>query len=208
MQNCISELKGIEEMKKQVEFYFDVSSPAAYLAWARLPAIIERHDAELVYRPILLGGVFKAIGNSSAIVLDAKRNYLLMDMIRYARHLGIPYQMNPYFPMMTLALMRGAIAAKMEGASDAFLNIVFPAIWQHGLNMNNPEVVTTVLNEGGFETEQYLRSIKNDSIKQALIAATAEAVDRGVFGAPTFFVDNEMFFGQDRLDFVDRALAA
>ena len=194
-------------MSKQLEFFFDVGSPTTYLAWTQVPAIVERRNAQLDLRPFLLGGVFKATGNASPITIEPKGKYLFEDIERFVRRYDVPFRLNPYFPINTLALMRGAVAAKMDGELQRYLDIVFPAIWEHGLNMGDPEVVGRTLSAGGLDSARFRARIQEDGVKQALIAATQEAVERGAFGAPTFFVGQEMFFGQDRLDFLDDALA-
>jgi 2-hydroxychromene-2-carboxylate isomerase len=190
----------------QVEYCFDFGSPTAYLAWARLPAIAERTGADLVCRPMLLGGLFKLTDNVSPVANKAKGAYLLRDIERCAERHGVAYRMNPHFPINTLALMRGAIAADMDGILSEYMAAVFPAIWANGLDMADPGVVSRVLTEAGIDVERIFARIQDDDVKQALIANTSEAAERGAFGAPTMFVGDEMFFGQDRLDFVEEAL--
>lgn len=194
-------------MTKRVEFFFDVGSPTTYLAWTQLPAIIERHDAELELRPFLLGGVFKATGNSSPVTVAAKGKYMLADLERFAARYGVVLRFNPHFPINTLPLMRGAVAMKMDGQLERYLDVIFPAIWVEGRNMGDAAVIAETLAAGGFDVDAFQTRIQEDAVKQALIDATTEAVERGAFGAPTFFIDGEMFFGQDRLDFVEEALA-
>ena len=194
-------------MGKEIHFYFDVGSPTAYLAWTQLPAIAARHDAIVDPRPMLLGGVFKETGNTSPIVLDVKRKYMSQDIERYVRRYRVPFIFSPHFPVNTVSLMRGAIAAKMDKQMNAYLDVVFPAIWQHELNVADPQVIAKALDDGGLDPQKFRERIQQDDIKQALFAATSAAVNRGVFGAPTMFVGDEMFFGQDRLDFVEEALS-
>jgi 2-hydroxychromene-2-carboxylate isomerase len=193
-------------MNKKIEFFFDVGSPTAYLAWSQLQSIASRHEAVLEYRPILLGGLFKTIGNVSPITHQAKSDYMFRDIPRCAEHLGVSYRINPHFPINTLALMRGAVASDLDGNLEQYLDVVFPAVWAQALNMADPEVVTEVLKDGGIDVARIFHRIQEDDVKQKLIANTAEAAKRGVFGVPTMFVDEEMFFGQDRLDYVERAL--
>lgn len=161
-------------MSKSVEFYFDFGSPTSYLAYTQLPGICAETGAELVYRPVLLGGVFQATGNASPIAVPAKGRYTLIDMTRFARRYGVPMKMNPHFPINTLTLMRAAT----------------------GIQLRQPE-----------RFEALLALTAEQEVKDALKANTEAAIKRGMFGAPTFFVGNEMFFGQDRLDFVREALA-
>ena len=196
-------------MSKRVEFFFDVGSPTTYLAWTQLPALCERAGAELVYRPMLLGAVFQATGNASPAAVPAKGRYMDIDMARHARRYGVPFAMNPYFPINTLTLMRGAAGAQLRAPArlDAYLRAVFRAMWVDALNMNDPAVVARALGAAGFDPAEVLAWTADAQVKAALRATTEEAVARGVFGAPTMFVGAEMFFGQDRLDFVREALA-
>ncbi|HCS29687.1 MAG TPA: disulfide bond formation protein DsbA [Spongiibacteraceae bacterium] len=193
-------------MTKAVECFFDVGSPASYLAWTQLPALAERQQAQLIWKPMLLGGVFKATGNQSPVMIPAKGTYMLKDLTRYARHYDVEMQFNPFFPINTLQLMRGAVAAQDLGQLDAYLNVVFPALWVKGLDMGQAEVVAQVLTEAGLDAEQVFTHANTPEIKGALKASTEEAIARGAFGAPTLFVGDEMFFGQDRLDWVESAL--
>ena len=196
-------------MSKRVEFFFDVGSPTTYLAWTQLPALCERAGAELEYRPVLLGGVFQATGNASPVAVPAKGRYMLHDMARFARRYGVPFVMNPHFPINTLTLMRGAAGAQLRAPDrfEAYLRGMFKAIWIDGLNLNDPAVVAQALGAAGFDAAQVMAWVNDADVKAALRASTEEAVARGVFGAPTMFVGSEMFFGQDRLEWVREALA-
>lgn len=194
-------------MSKQIEFFFDVGSPASYLAWTQLPALAARHDATLVYRPMLLGGVFQATGNRSPATIAAKGVYTRADFQRFAQRYGVTLNHNPYFPINTLQLMRGAEAVRGTDRFDAYLAAVFNAIWVNEQNMGQPEVVARVLAAAGFDPAALMVGLSDPEVKQRLKETTEEAVRRGVFGAPTLFVDGEMFFGQDRLDFVEEKLA-
>lgn len=195
-------------MTKTVEFYFDVGSPAAYLAWHRLPKICRETQAAIDYRPMLLGGVFQATGNHSPTAVPLKGDYMTTDLARFARRDGTPFRHNPFFPINTLTLMRGALGLQMRDASRMvpYVDAVYRAIWADGKNMNDPAVVADVLKAAGFDAQALLALTADPQVKEALKAATQEAVARGVFGAPTFFVDGQMYWGQDRLDFVQEAL--
>ena len=195
-------------MTKAVEFFFDVGSPATYLAWTQLPKIVQATGSEIEYRPILLGGVFQATGNRSPMDVPAKGQYLQDDLQRHARRYGVPFKHNPFFPINTLALMRMVLGLQLREPTRMvpFVDAVLRAIWVEGRNMNDPATVGAVLREAGFEPEQMLALAGDPAIKDDLKVATQEAVQRGVFGAPTFFVGAEMFWGQDRLDFVKEAL--
>lgn len=194
-------------MSKTLECYFDVGSPASYLAWTQLPGIASRHNATLVWKPMLLGGVFQATGNQSPAAIEAKGRYSRMDMQRFARRYGVTLNQNPYFPVNTLHLMRGAVAFLDTPRFDDYLTAVFNAMWVDEQDMGQPEVVSQVLSRAGFDPEDVMARASDPTVKDRLKAITTEAVGRGVFGAPTLFVDDEMFFGQDRLWMVEEALA-
>lgn len=193
---------------KTVEFWFDVGSPAAYLAWTQLPRIARETGAEVAYRPFLLGGVFQATGNKSPMEVPAKGRYMQDDLARFAVRYGVPFRHNPHFPINTLALMRGAVGLQMREPRrlDAYLDAVFRAIWVDGQAMNDASVVAGVLQQAGFDPQQFAALTADPAVKEQLKAVTQEAVARGVFGAPTFFVGPRMFWGQDRIDFVKEAL--
>jgi 2-hydroxychromene-2-carboxylate isomerase len=195
-------------MSKQVEFFFDVGSPTTYLAWTQLPALCATAGAELEYRPMLLGGVFQATGNASPASVPAKGRYMNDDMARFARRYGVPLAMNPFFPVNTLVLMRGAAGAQLRAPArlPAYLRAVFHAMWVEPQNLNDPAIAAQVLAAAGFDPAEVMGWANDAEVKAALRATTDEAVARGVFGAPTMFVGTEMFFGQDRLDFVREAL--
>ncbi len=194
-------------MSKTVEFFFDVGSPSSYLAWTQLPGIAAGAQAQIVWRPMLLGGVFKATGNQSPVAIPSKGRYVLQDFARFAKRYGVPMAFNPYFPINTLALMRGAAGYLDSDAFQPYLRAVFEAIWVRQQNLGKPEIVAEVLSAAGLDIAEFERLINDEAVKQRLKDNTEEAVKRGVFGAPTFFVGDEMHFGQDRLDFVAEALA-
>lgn len=197
-------------MARSVEFFFDVGSPAAYLAWTQLPELCAENAAELIYKPMLLGGVFQATGNASPAMIPLKGRYLIADYARFARRYAVPLTMNPHFPINTLPLMRAvtAVQARQPDRFEAFLACVFRAFWVEAVDLGNPERVAATLAAAGFEAETILEWVEDAEIKTLLKANTAAAVGRGVFGAPTIFVGQQMFFGQDRLDFVREALGA
>jgi 2-hydroxychromene-2-carboxylate isomerase len=197
-------------MTKTVEFYFDVGSPAAYIAFKRLPGICEKAHARLEYKPMLLGGVFQATGNQSPVSVPAKGRYIMVDFERFARRHGIEFRHNPFFPINTLTLMRGAAGLQLREPTRLlpYLDAVYRAIWVDGKDMNDPAVVGGVLKAAGFDPGKLLALTADPEVKERLKALTQEAVARGVFGAPTCFVDGNMYWGQDRLDFVREALEA
>jgi 2-hydroxychromene-2-carboxylate isomerase len=188
---------------RTIEFFFDYGSPASYLAFTQLPGIAQRTGATLLYRPMLLGGVFKATGNRSPVELPAKGKWMMSDLPRFAARYGVPYVRNPHFPINTLNLMRGAIAAEMEGRLVPYSDAIFRAIWVDARNMEDPVVIGGVLREAGFDPAAMMAAIGKPEVKDRLRTNTEEAIARGVFGAPTCFVGEAMFFGQDRLDFVE-----
>jgi len=197
-------------MSKSVEFYFDFGSPTTYLAWTQLPALCAAAGATLVYRPMLLGGVFQATGNASPVSIPSKGRFMLKDLQRFAQRYQVPMQFNPHFPINTLTLMRMATGVQMQQPErfDDYVAAVFKAMWVDALNMGDPAVVATALTAAGFDAQQLLALAADPQIKEALKNSTETAVKRDVFGAPSMFVDDELFFGQDRLDFVREALQA
>jgi 2-hydroxychromene-2-carboxylate isomerase len=197
-------------VSRQVEFFFDFGSPTAYLAWTQLPRIAMQARAGIVWRPMLLGGVFKATGNQSPVLIEPKGKWMFDDMARWARRYGVKLEMNPWFIINTLTLMRGAVGLQMR-EPDRFLkyvDVMYRAMWENPVNLGNADVVAATLQEAGFDPAAFAALVADPAVKQRLIDNTDEAVRRGVFGAPTMFVGNDMFFGQDRLEFVQDALRA
>ena len=193
---------------RRVEFFFDFGSPTSYLAYTQLPRIAMECRAEILWRPILLGGVFKATGNQSPVTIPAKGKWMFGDMAQWARRYGVTLAMNPHFPVNTLTLMRGATGLQMR-EPDRFLRYVdtmFRAMWEKPCNLGDPAVLAATLQAAGFDPAAFMAVAGDVEVKAKLIAATEEAVARGVFGAPTMFVGRQMYFGQDRLEFVREAL--
>ena len=197
-------------MARQVDFYFDFGSPTAYLAWTQLPAIALECRAAMAWKPMLLGGVFKATGNQSPVLIEPKGRWMWADMERWARRYGVRLVKNPFFILNTLTLMRGAIGYQVREPARflKYVDAMFRAIWIEARNMGDASVVAQTLREAGFDAEAFEKMVADPEVKQTLILATEAAVKRGVFGAPTMFVGDEMFFGQDRLEFVKDALRA
>lgn len=193
-------------MSRTLEFYFDYGSPYSYLADTQVEAIAGRTGATLVRKPMLLGGVFKATGNSSPAEQPLKSRWSAFDMPMWARHYGVPFQRNPHFPVNTLALMRGAAAAQIDGTFDVYHPAMFRAMWVDGRNLNDIKEVAAVLTSAGLDAAHFGKRIQDQEVKDRLKTTTDEAVARGVFGAPTCFVGDMMFFGNDRLPFVEKAL--
>lgn len=194
----------------RVEFFFDFGSPTAYLAYTQLPRIAAECGAELVWRPMLLGGVFKATGNASPVTVPAKGRWMNDDIARWARRHGVRFAFNPHFPINTLTLMRGAVGVQLRDPErfGAYVDAVYRAMWESPRNLGDPQVLAEVLAGAGFDPQAFAALVADPEVKAALVAHTDEAVARGVFGAPTMFVGDRMFFGQDRLDFVREALLA
>jgi 2-hydroxychromene-2-carboxylate isomerase len=197
-------------MTKTYDYYFDFGSPASYLAFTQLPKLSEQTGAQALYKPMLLGGVFQATGNHSPVTIPAKGKYTFKDFARFAQRYNVPLSMNPHFPINTLLLMRGAIGLQLTDAARfmPYCKAVYHAIWVDALNLNDPATVGQVLVKAGFDPVALMALANAQSTKDALKAATEAAVARGVFGAPTFFVGDAMFWGQDRMDFVREALTA
>ncbi len=194
-----------------VDFLFDFGSPNAYLAHKAIPAIEARTGARFAYVPVLLGGVFKATGNRSPMEayagVPAKLAYEALEMRRFvARHGLARFAPNPHFPVNTLAIMRGAVAAETLDVFAPYVEAVFAAMWEEGRKMDDPAVVAEVLAAAGLPAERLVALTQDPSVKTRLTANTAAAVERGVFGSPTFFVGEEMFFGKDRLGEVEALL--
>jgi 2-hydroxychromene-2-carboxylate isomerase len=200
----------MSETKRTIEYFFDVGSPTAYLAWTQLPRIAAETGATIAWRPMLLGGVFKATGNASPVTVPAKGRWMNDDIARWARRYGVPFAFNPHFPINTLSLMRGAAGLQMRRPADflRYLDVVERAMWEAPKNLGDPAVLAATLAAAGFDADEFIALVGDPEVKAKLVATTEEAVARGVFGAPTFFVGDAMFFGQDRLDFVREALLA
>jgi len=200
----------MSDTKRTVEYFFDVGSPTAYLAWTQLPKIAAETGATIAWRPMLLGGVFKATGNTSPVTVPAKGRWMGADITRWARRYGVTFAFNPHFPINTLTLMRGAVGLQMRQPERfaPYVDAVFRAMWVEPANLGDPAVLAATLRAAGFEPDALLALVNDPEVKAKLIANTEAAVARGVFGAPTCFVGEQMFFGQDRLDFVrETALA-
>jgi len=193
-------------MAQQVEFFFDYGSPFSYLADTQLAALARRSGATVVYRPMLLGAVLKATGNASPATVPAKGRYMGVELQRWARHYGVPFAGNKFFPINTMRLMRGAVAAQQVECFAEYHRAIYPAFWVDGENLGELEVIRAVLGKAGLDADRILARIEEPDVKEQLRLNTEEAVRRGVFGAPTFFVGEEMFWGNDRLTFVEETL--
>ena len=188
----------------EIEFHFDFGSPNAYLAHRVIPAIEERTGARFRYVPVLLGGVFKATGNRSPAEafgdIANKRAYMALETERFLRRHGIAdYRRNPHFPVNTLQLMRGAVAARHEGCFGRYVEAMFHAMWAEPRKMDDAAIFRATLEEAGFDAPRLLERAQSPEVKQELVRSTEASIARGTFGSPTFFVGEEIFFGKDQL---------
>lgn len=197
-------------MGRKLEFFYDFTSPTAYLAWTQLPALVARTGAELVYRPMFLGGVMQTTGNRPPGTVEAKARWMAADLARFARRYGVPYAPNPHFPMLTLLTQRAAVGLDGRPEFETYLAAIFHAAWRDARNIADRGTVAEVAAAAGLDAAEVLALAEDPANKEKLKANTDEAVARGAFGAPTFFVEGregvEMHFGQDRLDWVEAAL--
>jgi 2-hydroxychromene-2-carboxylate isomerase len=194
------------------QFVFDFGSPNAYFAYVVLPAIEERTGVAFEYVPVLLGGVFKLTNNvSPAVSLRGIKNkgaYQGLEIKRFLAKHGIDtYRPNPHFPVNTLQLMRGAIAAQQQGCFEQYVDACFRHMWSEPKKMDDPEVIRAAFEESGLPADALIAGAAGPDVKQQLIANTEAAVDRGVFGAPSFFVGDELYFGKDSLRDVEEEIA-
>jgi len=195
-----------------VEFHFDFGSPNAYLAHLVVPQIGQRTGAKFEYVPILLGGVFKLTNNRSPMEklagIKNRLEYEQLEVRRFIRRHGITqFTWNPFFPVNTLLVMRGAVAAQREGAFERYVEAMFRYMWAEPKKMDDPEVVRAALTESGLDAAALLARTQEAEVKDRLLKNTEASVARGTFGSPTFFVGDEIFFGKDRLRDVEEEIA-
>jgi len=200
-------------MAVKAEFLFDFGSPNAYLSHLVIPGIEARTGVEIDYVPVLLGGVFKATNNvSPAVSLKGIRNkgeYQQLETQRFLRRHGITrYRMNPFFPVNTLRIMRGAVAARQLGVFERYVDEVYRHMWAEPRKMDEPDIIRAAFEESELPADDLLRLMDDAEVKQTLLANTEDAVNRGVFGSPSFFVGTELFFGKDRLRDVEEEIEA
>lgn len=191
-------------MKRKLEFFYDYVSLYSYLANSQLASI----DAEVVYRPMFLGAVLKATGNQPPATLPAKGAYLFKDVARWVQRYRIPYKMNPEFPQNTVNALRLALVAQENGVFESVHQALFDAMWVHERNLSDAAVLAEIAAGAGLPVDKTVSEVGSDRIKDRLRENTDEAIRRGAFGAPTMFVGDEMFFGNDRFEFVTQALNA
>ena len=191
-------------MPPVVEFHFDVGSPNAYFCHKVLPSMAARTGVPVRYVPVLLGGVFKLTNNQAPMVqfkgIKNKNEYQRLEMVRFIKKHGLThFQMNPHFPVNTVTIMRGAVAADMDGKLAAYADAVFHHMWEAPKKMDDAEVIRSALDLSGLDGARLLARAQDQDVKDALLKATEASVARGSFGSPTFFVGDEMYFGKDRL---------
>jgi 2-hydroxychromene-2-carboxylate isomerase len=196
----------------QPEFLFDFGSPNAYLSHLLIPGVEQRTGVRFKYVPVLLGGVFRLTNNKSPIESFAgiknKPEFQRLEMRRFLkRHNITAFKMNPFFPVNTLQLMRGAVAAESEGVFAPYVDAMFRFMWADPRKMDDPEVIRASLKEAALDADLLLRRIQDDDVKARLLENTQAAVERGVFGSPSFFVGDELFFGKDQLRDVEEEIA-
>jgi len=197
----------------KVEFHFDFGSPNAYLSHLVIPEIEKRTGVKFEYVPVLLGGVFKATNNRSPAQslagIKNKPEYERLEMNRFIKRHGVTrFKSNPFFPVNTLMMMRGAIAARQLGVFERYVDEMFRNMWGDPKKMDDPNIYRTALDEAGLPTAKIVALIETQPVKDELIANTQRSVERGTFGSPTFYVGDEIFFGKDRLRDVEELIAA
>ena len=197
----------------RVEFHFDFGSPNAYLAHRVIPEIERRTGARFDYVPVLLGGVYKLTGNRSPAEAFAgirnKPEYEQLETERFLKRHGIgDFRRNPFFPVNTLTIMRGAVAAQRLGVFERYVDEIYRHMWSAPKKLDDPAVLRAALIESGFDADRFAQLVQDPEVKQALIDNTTRSVERGTFGSPIFFVGDEIFFGKDRLRDVEEAILA
>jgi 2-hydroxychromene-2-carboxylate isomerase len=200
-------------MTPKVEFHYDFGSLNSYLAHKVVPTIEQRTGATFTYVPILLGGVFKLTNNQSPVSAfkDVKNKlpYQRLEIERFVKKHGLTqFKWNPHFPVNTIQIMRGAVAAEMDGVGKRYIDAVFHHMWEEPKKMDEPEVIRAALDASGLNGASILARMQDQAVKDTLLKNTESSVARGTFGAPTFFVGSEMFFGKDRLREVEEEIAA
>ena len=195
-------------MSKTIDFYYDFVSSASYVAYKRLPEMVKDAGGKIHWKPVVLGGIFKAVGNAAPTTIAAKGRWMFEDLERICARHGIDFSLNPKFPMNTIMALRGAIAAEKLGPDvlDPYMHVMFRGAWATQDDISSPEVVMEMMDNAGLPAQEIANMVQDQAIKDELRANTEEAVERGAFGAPTLFVNREMHWGQDRIEDVMLAL--
>lgn len=193
---------------KMIEFYFDLGSPYSYIGFHQLQKIAAQYQAEIIYKPMLLGAVFKSTGNSSPIMVPAKAQYAMIDLRRWSKLWDIPLKMNPHFPINTLYIMRLVTAVQLFEPEkfQTVLTGLFNAMFRQPRNLNDQTELLQVTTALGLSEKQVKAWLEDEKVKSELKVVTEEAIERGIFGAPSFFVKDELYWGVDHLHFVENAL--
>jgi 2-hydroxychromene-2-carboxylate isomerase len=203
---------ALDPTPKTIDFIFDFASPNAYLSWKVLPEIAARAGAKINLIPCLLGGLFKLTGNQAPMTafgdVKGKLAYERLETERFIKAHGLSaFRFNPHFPVNTLLIMRGLVVARRTGAQEDYVAAVLKAMWEDGQKMDDAAVVADVLTAAGLDGPGLLAATQDPEVKAELVAITEATANRGVFGIPTFFVGEEMFFGKERLGQVEAELA-
>ena len=196
-----------------VEFLFDFGSPNAYMCHRVIPTIEARTGVRFTYVPILLGGLFKLANNRSPVEAFAdipnKRAYDMLEIDRFLKkHQLVKFRFNPHFPVNTLAIMRGAVAAQKLGVFAPYVEAMYAGMWEEGLNLSDPQVIQSHLQKNGLDAPALMQATQDAEVKNTLLHNTQHAFERGAFGSPTFFVGKEIFFGKDRLRDVEEEMTS
>lgn len=193
-------------MPKNVEFYYDFSSPYTYIASTRIEKVCEDNGAELEWKPFLLGGVFNETGVKPAVQIENKIAYLKKDLADTSRYYGVEFEFPEHFPLISVKPMRGAFAASERGLLLPYNRHLFRLYWTEGKDLSQDDILRAAVSEVGIDPDWFMARIVEQEIKDRLKDETSRAAARGAFGAPTIFVDDKMFWGNDRLDYLDKYL--
>ena len=189
-------------MIKPFDFFFDFASPYSYLAHKQIRNIEYQHNIKINYMPILLGGLLNLAEIKAAAFIPSKAKFMIKDCKLFSEKFNIKFKFNSYFPIQSLNLMRGVLIARKENKTSLYIDKFFDACWKDGLNLNDQKIVDKILEDLNFNLKTYKLKISEQKIKDELIKRTKDAFLKGVFGAPSFIINNKMFWGQDRLEFV------
>lgn len=191
---------------KPIEFFFDLSSPYSYLAATQLPALAARTGASIAWKPMVLFAVFKATENEMPARVPAKARYMLGDLGRWARHYNVDFRFNSRFPVNALKAMRLVVAAEEQGRAGETALAAFRAVWSEDKDVTDPNELAAIAERAGLDVKRAMAAIETQEVKDRLRAHTDDAIQRGAFGAPAIFVGDELFWGNDRLHFVEDAV--
>ena len=189
-------------MIKPFEFYFDFASPYTFIAHKKIRKIEKENSIKMKYMPILLGGLLKITGIKPNVDVPIKAKYMIKDCKLWAEKYNIEFKFNNFFPIITLNLMRGVLVAERENFSENYINKVFDGIWKEGINLNDTSESEKLLKNLKIDTKVFFMKVSDQQTKDELRKRTENAHKKGIFGVPTFIVDNKLFWGQDRLEFV------